>query len=64
MLPALPNSDVVFLVCLIQRAAAHCTDPSPCLRPPCTREVWVLTAALLTACRPIATASPATPILS
>lgn len=52
---------VVLVFCLCQRAAARCTDPSPCLHPPCTREDWVLTAALLTACRPIATASPATP---
>lgn len=44
--------------------AAHCTDPNPCLHPPCTREVWVLTAALLMVSHPIATASPATPILS
>lgn len=55
---------VVFFFFWCQRAAVHCTDPSPCLRPPCTREVWVLTAALLMACRPIVTASPATPILS
>ncbi|KAI4826802.1 hypothetical protein KUCAC02_030233, partial [Chaenocephalus aceratus] len=39
-----------------------CTDPSPCLHLPCTREAWVPTAALLMVSRPIATASPATPI--
>lgn len=43
-----------------QRAARY-TDPSPCRRPPCTREVWAPTAVPRTACRPIAIASPATP---
>lgn len=44
--------------------AVHCTDPSPCLHPPCTREVWVPTAALLTVSHPIVTASQATLTLS
>lgn len=43
-----------------QRAARY-TDPNPCRRPPCTREVWAPTAVPRTACRPIVMASPATP---
>lgn len=52
------------LYLLVLQRAARCIDPSPCLHPPCTREVWALTAAPLMASHPIATASPATPILS
>lgn len=54
-------SPIRCLCCSVCQRAAHCTDPNPCLHPPCTRGVWAPRVAPPTASHPTATASPATP---
>lgn len=56
-----PVSPIRCLCCSVCQRAAHCTDPNPCLHPPCTRGVWAPRVAPPTASHPTATASPATP---